>query len=98
MACSSKVISSDIMGLRYAEEECLKELPVGGGIWKETEPNDSPTLAGDVSTVARSFLNESRQRKKGTITDLEASAGYPTEYTPTNLIDLDQGLLFTDVR
>ena len=99
--CGSNQIDSNLSGLAYAEEECLKLLPGVDGVdavWRGMEPNSYDTFGADITNTARSPINASRQKKKGSVVDLDASGGLNSDVTKSNMIRLFQGFTFADAR
>ncbi|HCH8414884.1 TPA: hypothetical protein NNQ18_004705, partial [Salmonella enterica] len=97
MVCQINKIDSNITSLFIAEEECPKQLPASP-IWYGQEPNSYSDFGADISTVSRSPIDPSRQRLKGTISGLDAVAGFNTDLTETNLTRLMQGFCFANAH
>lgn len=92
-------IDANSTGLRYAEESSLAVLPAAASQkWYPAEPNSYSDFGGQLKLVARRPINASRQNQKGVVTDLDASGGYNTDMTFSNLQQLERSFFFADMR
>ena len=102
-ACPSFKTDSNDTGLRFAVEKCLKQLPTladdgADPVWHPMEPNSYGDMGANVTTVARNPINPSRQRQKGVVTDLEATASFQMDLTGRNHFYMMQSYMFALAR
>lgn len=105
LPCVKKKIDSNVVGLAFAEEDCLGTLPdlsvVGdelGGVWHPLDPNEFSDFGAEIKTVVRRPLNASRQRRKGVVTDIDSKGGFSQDLTQINLQRIMQGFFFANYR
>lgn len=101
--CVNVKVDSNRTGLSVAEEVCAKQLPTLADdghdpYWFELEPNSYNDWGGQLTTKARNPINASRQRKKGSVVDLDAAGGFNQDHTQHNDVRLLQGFMFADAR
>jgi len=94
---STDTKDSNATGLAIAEESTPKVLP-GTPDWYAKEPNSYADFGGEISTVTREPINQLRQNKRGTTTDLDASGGFNADYTQNNLTRELQGFMYRDIQ
>lgn len=88
----SRVLTNDI-SFAYAVEQTPGVLGAAP-IWKTLEPNKINSWGSQIKTVARSPISRTRQRRKGTIVDLDAAMSYDGDITLDMLRDFLSGFVF----
>ncbi len=85
--------------LRIAEEALNTPgvLP-GTPVWLPYEPNSYGEFGGNTSTTARAPIAADRQKRKGSITGLDAVAGFNSDFTSKGLFELLQGFMYASWR
>lgn len=90
-------IDSNSTGLRFALENPDGTLPANP-VWYPLEPNSYDKFGGAVKTVARNPINDTRQRKKGVVVDVDAKAGFEMDITAANTQLLMPSFMFAALR
>ena len=73
-------VSTNTVSLAVAREDSLAVLP-GSPKWKLLEPNSIGSYGATINTVSRNPISKDRQRKKGTITDLDSAVEFEADLT-----------------
>jgi hypothetical protein len=98
-------VDANFTGLRYALEVegqpgvlPGEEGNAGTPDWLELEPNSYNDFGAEITTTARSPITAGRQKKKGRVTDLDASGGFQIDFTGNNMVPLMPAFFFADWR
>jgi len=91
----SQVLTNNT-GLQYAKETTPGVLP-GSPDWKILEPNSISDLGATVETESRNPISKLRQRRKGTVTGVDASLGYDADLTMDVMHDFAEAFLYTTI-
>ena len=78
--------------LAYSIESSLG---TAGTEWFLTEPNDIGAFGAEISTVSRSPISKNRQRRKGTVTDLDSTLELEVDVTMSSFKDFAEGYIFS---
>lgn len=97
MALARK-IDSGVVGLRYAEETSTPGVLPGSPVWHPLDPNSYGDFGSTIQTIVRKPISQSRQNKKGVVTDVDAAASISIDLTQENLQRLLQGFFFAAFR
>ena len=89
-----RILTNNI-SLAYSVEATFGVLNPSGE-WKLLEPNDISSFGATITTVARSPISRTRQRAKGTVTDLDSAAEFEHDLTKEVFIDFSEGFVFAN--
>lgn len=85
-----RVLTNNV-SLAYTIETALG---VAGTTWFFVEPNAINTFGADITTVARDPISKNRQRRKGTVTDLDSVVEFEEDLTLSSFRDFLEGFAF----
>ena len=88
-------VKTNDVALAYAVETMLGMAPASG--FRELEPNTIGAFGATISTVARTPISRSRQRRKGSITDLDATVEFDADLTLSAFRDFLSGFVFAEL-
>ena len=80
-------------GLAYSKESALG---VPETEWFLLEPNEISQFGTEVTTVARDPISKTRQRRKGTVTDVDSGIGFVEDLTLSSFRDFIEGFVFAE--
>lgn len=89
-----RVLTNNI-SMSYAIEDSIGELPVSPE-WKLLEPNAVTKFGADIKTVAREPISKLRQRRKGTIVDLDSAVEFNADLTIDAFTDFAEAFVFSE--
>lgn len=81
--------------LSYSIESALG---VAGTTWFQIEPNTINQYGATITTVPRSPISKKRQRRKGTITDLDSAVEVDSDLTRESFLDFLEGFMFASFQ
>ena len=87
-------VSTNTVGFRYIKEGATLGVLDSTNNWKAIEPNDISTFGATIATVSRNPISAERQRKKGTITDLDSAVEFDADLTMDSALDFLEGFVF----
>lgn len=88
---------ANLVGFYKIREAALGVVPATGA-WQTREPNSFDDLGGEYTKTARRPFSPSRQRKKGSTTDLDVDGGYNEDLTQNNMQTELEEFFFADIR
>lgn len=88
---------ANLVGFYKKREATLGVVPATGA-WQTREPNSFDDLGADYTKQARRPFSPSRQRKKGSTTDLDVDGGYNEDLTQNNMQSELEEFFFAELR
>lgn len=88
-----RVLTNNVQ-LAYTVESTLGVLP-GSPTWKGLEPNAVKKYGAAITHTAREPISNIRQRRKGTVTDLDSTVEVDMDLTMEHFIDFVEGFCFS---
>ena len=86
----ARVLTSNV-SLAYSIEDSLG---IPSDEWRLLEPNTIGAFGANITTVARNPISRNRQRRKGTVTDLDSSVEFEADLTLSAFRDFLEGFIF----
>jgi hypothetical protein len=90
----SRQLTNNI-SLAYSVEATFGVLNPSGE-WILLEPNDISTFGATITTVSRNPISRTRQRRKGTVVDLDSAAEFEHDLTKEVFINFAEGFVFAN--
>lgn len=97
MALAPQKQDANLVGFYKIREATLGVVPATGA-WQTREPNSFDDLGAEYTKVARKPFSPSRQRKKGSTTDMDADGGYNEDLTQNNMKGEFEEFFFAAMR
>lgn len=88
---------ANLVGFYKKREDVYGVIPAIGA-WETREPNSFDDLGADYTKTPRRPFSPSRQRKKGSTTDLDADGGYNEDLTQNNMQTELEEFFFAEMR
>lgn len=85
-----RVLTNNIT-MAYGKQSAIDVDPT---TWFLLEPNGINAFGATITTVARSPISKNRQRRKGTVTDLDSAVEFEADLTLSSYIDFIEGWAF----
>lgn len=87
-------VKTNNVGLAFARQTALGVLPTTG--WEQVEPNAINGFGATITTVARDPISRNRQRRKGTVTDLDSALDFDADLTLSAFRDHVEAFAFVE--